>query len=78
MATKAVILIETSVGKTKIVAEALKKVEAINSVDTVAGPYDIIAVVTTDDISSIGDLVTNEIHAISGIMRTVSCISMDN
>ena len=44
----------------------------------VAGPYDIIAVVTTDDISSIGDLVTSEIHAISGIMRTVSCISMDN
>jgi len=78
MVTKAFILIETSVGKTKIVAEALKKVEAINSVDVVAGPYDIIAVVTTDDISSIGDLVTSEIHAVSGIMRTVSCISMDN
>ena len=31
-----------------------------------------------NDISSIGELVTSEIHAISGIMRTVSCISMNN
>ena len=78
MATRAYILIETSIGKSQDVVNTLEGIKEVNMLDVVTGPYDIIAVVTTDDISSIGDLVTNEIHAISGIMRTVSCISMDN
>ena len=76
MATKAFILIETSVGKTKLVAEALNKVEAINSVDTVAGPYDIIAVIEASDLPSIGKILSNEMHRMPGIVKTVTCLSV--
>jgi len=73
--TKAFILIETSVGKTREVARSLQKVSGIVSVDIATGPYDIIAVLEAPDITSIGDLVTEQVH-FSGVVRTVTCISV--
>lgn len=75
MATKAFILIETSVGKTKEVANTLRSVTEIASVDVVTGPYDIIAVMEAPDIASMGDLITANVHA-DGVIRTVTCISV--
>lgn len=76
MNTKAYVLIETSVGKTKDVSEALDALPAVVTVDAVTGPYDIIAVVDAEDLSTVGDLVTAKIHTINGIVRTVTCLSM--
>ncbi len=78
MTARAFVLIETEVGKTKDVVAALRKQGAkeIKSVDLVTGPYDIIAVVEHDDFNAIGGLLTNRIHPISGITRTVTCLSI--
>ena len=78
MAAKAYVLIETAVGKTKDVVAALQsqKVKEIKSVDLVTGPYDIIAVVEHDDFNAIGNLVTEKIHPVPGIARTVTCLSI--
>tara|TARA_B100001013_G_scaffold307568_1_gene211165 strand:+ start:829 stop:1065 length:237 start_codon:yes stop_codon:yes gene_type:complete len=74
--TRAFILIETAVGKTREVADILKGVENITSLDLVTGPHDIITIVEAPDIISIGDLVTSEIHTISGVLKTVTCIGV--
>jgi DNA-binding Lrp family transcriptional regulator len=78
MAAKAYVLIETAVGKTKEVVTALQnqKVKEIKSVDLVTGPYDIIAVVEHEDFNAIGNLVTEKIHPVPGIARTVTCLSI--
>ncbi len=76
MTTRAYVLVETAVGKTKEVYAILKKVEGIKTVDTVTGPYDIIAIVEGKDLNAVGDLVTSEIHPIQGITRTVTCLSI--
>ncbi len=76
MAAKAFVLIETAVGRTKEVTTALKKLEGVKSVDPVTGPYDVIAVVEADGLTKIGDLVTNKIHPIQGISRTVTCLAI--
>ena len=76
MAAKAFVMIETAVGKTKGVGEGLKKLEGVKEVDTVTGPYDIIAVVEAADLGSIGDMVTGRVHTITGIQRTVSCLAV--
>jgi DNA-binding Lrp family transcriptional regulator len=75
--TKAFVLIETAVGKTKDVAVSLQSLGAMDSVDVVTGPYDIIAVVRAPDLSSIGDSVTTNVHSIEGVVRTVTCLSVD-
>ena len=77
MTARAYVLIETSVGKTKHVVQALRKVEGMKDVNAVTGPYDIIAVVEGTDLTAVGNLVTNEIHAAGGIERTVTCLAVD-
>ena len=74
MAAKAFILIETVVGRNKEVVTALKQLEGVKSVDTVTGPYDIIATIEGETLNDIGDLVTTKIHPIAGISRTVTCL----
>ncbi len=78
MPAKAFVLIETEVGRTKDVVAALQgqKVKEIKSVDLVTGPYDVIAVVEHDDFNAVGILVTEKIHPIPGIKRTVTCLSI--
>ena len=56
MATKAFILIETAVGKTREVANILGELGGMKSVDVVTGPYDIIAVIDAPDINTMGGL----------------------
>ena len=76
MATKAFILIETAVGKSRDVITALQGVDGVKSVDVVTGPYDIIAVLEAPDLNSIGSLVTGRVHTIGGIQRTVTCLAV--
>ena len=76
MATRAFVLIETSVGRTKDVVNALGHVSAVISVDAVTGPYDIIAVVEAGDLNAVGDVVTSRVHTVPGIVRTVTCLAV--
>ena len=76
MPTKAYILIETAVGKSRDVTDALRSLQGVVNVDAVTGPYDIIAVVSAPDLNAVGDLVTSQIHTINGIIRTVTCLSV--
>ena len=77
MAARAYVLIETSVGKTKDVTLALSKVDGVREVNGVTGPYDVIAVIEGEDLTAVGNLVTNKIHPLGGIERTVTCLAVD-
>ncbi len=76
MATKAYVLIETAVGKTREVMAALSGVSGVEAVDAVTGPYDIIAVISANDLNSVGEIVTDRVHTIGGVNRTVTCLSV--
>jgi len=77
VSAKAFVLIETAVGKTKEVVSILKKLKGLKSVDTVTGPYDIIAVIEAKDLNQVGDIITGRIHTIEGISRTVTCLAVE-
>ena len=78
MAAKAFVLIETALGRNKEVVNALRqmKINGLTSVDTVTGPYDAIAVLETDTLNDIGDIITTRIHSVDGISRTVTCLAV--
>ncbi len=76
MAAKAFVLIETVVGRTKEVTTTLRQLKGIKSVDTVTGPYDVIAIIEGETLNDIGDIVTGKIHPIAGISRTVTCLAI--
>jgi len=76
VAAKAYVLIETAVGRTKEVTSVIERIEGVQAVDPVTGPYDIIAIIVGENLSNIGDLVTGKIHPIPGIARTVTCLAI--
>ena len=74
MPAKAYILIETQIGKALAVVRALRELDGVQSADGVTGPYDVIAIVEAADLGSIGDLLTQHIHTIPGITRSLTCL----
>ena len=72
MAAKAFVLITTSVGHTRAVLNQIKKLDGVKSVDAVMGPYDVIATVEADSIDSVGKLITQHLHKVDGIERTLT------
>ena len=76
MATRAYLLVETAVGKTRDVATTLQSLEGIETVDVVTGPYDIIAMISAEDMTVVGNLVTGHIHTVPGVVRTVTCVAV--
>lgn len=76
MVTKAFVLIETVVGRGKEIVDDLKVIEGMKSVDMVTGAYDVIAVIEAENLAAIGDIVTEKIHPIAGISRTVTCLAL--
>ncbi len=74
--TRAYILIETSVGKTGEVIDGLRKLDAMVNVDAVTGPFDIVAVAEAETLNAIGDLISDGMHRIPGIIKTITCLSV--
>ena len=77
MAVKAFILIDTSPGKAKEVASKLRQVHGVSSAHAVTGPHDIIAIVESGDVSSLGELVVQKIQSVTGVNRSLTSIVAD-
>ena len=77
MASKAFVLIETTVGKTKEVVTSLRKLKGVKSVDPVTGPYDVIVIIEGESLTDISDQVTVKVHRVPGISRIVTCLTID-
>ena len=74
MGIRAYLLVETKPGFGKSVAELLRAMPSVAQVDRVTGPYDVVCVLETDDLDSLGDIVRNNIKALPGVRRTMSCL----
>lgn len=73
----AFILITTEKGKAWSVAAEVAKVEGVKLAHPVAGPYDVIAYVESERsiIEALKGIIEN-IHAIEGVERTLTCIAI--
>ena len=74
--TRAFILIETAAGKTGEVADRLRQLPSMTMVDAVTGPFDIVAVAEAETLNAIGDLISDGMHRIPGIVKTITCLSV--
>lgn len=73
MPVKGYLLIQTKMGKTKQVVDAIRKLEGITSVDAVTGSWDAISIVTGESIKDIGELIVGRVRKIDGIEKTLTC-----
>ena len=73
--TRAYILIETQVGKTRDVVTALRFLSGVPSADIITGDFDIIALVEAQDMVAMAELVTGRVQSIPGVIRTITCVA---
>ncbi len=74
--TRAYVLVEAAVGRVAGITIALRGMPGLVSVDSVTGPYDIIIVIEAESLPEVADLVTEHVHTISGVVRTVTCLAV--
>jgi DNA-binding Lrp family transcriptional regulator len=73
----AFVLIDTSPGKAKEVAQKLRQVEGVSAAHAVTGPHDIIAIAEAADVSTLGELVVQKIQSVAGVNRSLTSIVAD-
>ena len=76
MTTKAYILMQTEVGKQRVVVDAVRSFPGVREVDAIHGPYDVIAVIEAPNLIEVGELVSDQIHRVNGVLHTVTCLAM--
>ncbi|MGH7915889.1 MAG: Lrp/AsnC ligand binding domain-containing protein [Candidatus Binataceae bacterium] len=74
---KAFILIDTSPGKAKEVANKLRQIGGVSAAHAVTGPHDFIAIAEAADVSSLGELVVQKIQSVAGVNRSLTSIVAD-
>ncbi len=74
MAIRAYLLIEAQTGKANSVLSELLELGETIQADRVTGPYDVICILESDDLDTLGDVVRDTVHKIPGVNRTMSCL----
>ena len=74
---KAYVLIEMAAGHSTNLVNLLKSRSDVADADRVTGPYDVIAVLEAADLVQINEMVTTEIHHLEGVVRTLTCVSLE-
>ncbi len=71
---RAYVLIQTLPGRLEGVARSLRRIPAVLAVDSVAGPYDIVALVEVAEVREFSHLVAGSIGGLRGVTRTTTLI----
>lgn len=69
----AYILVQTDVGKSSAVAEAMRGLEGVVSAEDVTGPYDVISRIEAPTVDDLGRMVIARIQEVPHITRTTTC-----
>ncbi|MDA1258003.1 MAG: Lrp/AsnC ligand binding domain-containing protein [Chloroflexi bacterium] len=77
MKIRAYILIEASAGTGNRVLGAIRDLPATLQADRVTGPYDVIAVVESDDLNALRSVLRDRVESIPGITRTMTCLRFE-
>lgn len=70
---KAYILVQTEVGASAQVTDAINMLPGVLSAENVAGPYDVIAVVEAGTVQDLGREIIARVQAVPRITRTTTC-----
>jgi len=69
----AYILIHAHVGQAAEVRDHVLRIDGVKSAAVVSGPYDLIVYAEVPDMRELGKLVRQEIQAVDGVTRTLTC-----
>jgi DNA-binding Lrp family transcriptional regulator len=75
MTTTAIVLMNVETQHTTRIAEEVAAIPGISEVYSVAGNYDLVAIIRVGDNDALAELVTNKVRRVSGIERSQTLIA---
>ena len=73
MSVQAYILVQTEVGKSDEVAQAINAIDGVMNSEHVTGPYDVIVRAEANSIDDLAKVVLAKVQTVKGITRTLTC-----
>ena len=70
---EAYVLIQAEVGRAADVADAVGKIPGVRFTDVVTGPYDVVVRAEAAEIDGLGKLIVDNVQAVVGVTRTLTC-----
>ena len=70
---EAYILIQAANGASHRVAASMAELPEVLTAHPIMGPYDVIACVRVDDADGMGRWISERVHVMSGVLRTLTC-----
>lgn len=70
-------LISVEPGKVSEIVEKIESMEGVQSVEKVAGPYDLIARIEVDSLEKLTGTIFGKIRGVKGVNRTTTLIVVD-
>ena len=73
--TTAIVLLNVAAAQTKMIAEVVAAIPGVTEVYSVAGNFDLVAIIRVSDEGKLADVVTEKIRAVSGIQSSQTLIA---
>jgi DNA-binding Lrp family transcriptional regulator len=73
----AFVMVETASGESEAVRDRVLELAGVSEAHVVAGEYDVIAEVATDDVQAVLHTVSSGMQGLDGVVRTKTYISLD-
>lgn len=77
MSISAVVLVDVTGDHTKSAYKTITRMAGVKSVYAVTGDHDLIILVETDTIETLGDLILSKIRAIDGVTKTMTSLVLN-
>jgi DNA-binding Lrp family transcriptional regulator len=77
MAIRAYVFVESTLGRATQVAEALAKLPGVEMAHAVTGAYDVIAFVEAASVSVLGEMISQRIHRLPGVLKTTTNVVVE-
>ena len=81
MTVRAYILIDSAIGNARAVYKGVHRLAVADatvlSAETVTGPFDVIALLESEDLDRLGRAVTEGIQRLQGVQRTTTCLVIE-
>lgn len=74
MAISAVVLVDVTGDHTKSAYKTITRMAGVKAVYAVTGDHDLIIIVETETIETLGDLILSKIRSIDGVTKTMTSI----
>jgi len=74
---KAYVMIHVRPGSVLEVVRNLKRLKGVVDAHMTFGPYDVVAIVQSSDVNSLGPLIANEVQPIPGVVDTLTCLVVE-